>query len=289
MITMIGFVNVNKPSGLGSSKVVSILKKYFNVKKIGHMGTLDPMAEGVLPIAIGKATRMFDYSLDKEKTYIAQFTFGATTNTLDADGEIAEITNKIPTLLEIEKALPSFFGKINQIPPQFSAKKVNGKCAYDFARNGEMVDLKPKEIEIYDIKLLNQINDRIFEFEIVCSGGTYIRSICRDLANILNSKAYMNKLIRVKSGKFDINNALTIEEIKEESLKDIIVDIEDVFDFEVINLTDKLTKDLLDGKNIKVDNLNGQYFIKCDKILIGIGVVKDNILKLKTYLREEND
>ena len=286
---MIGFVNVNKPSGLGSSKVVSVLKKYFNVKKIGHMGTLDPMAEGVLPIAFGKATRMFDYFLEKKKTYVAQFTFGKTTDTLDADGLVVETTDKIPSKSEVLSVLPQLTGKISQIPPQFSAKKVNGKCAYDFARNGESVVLAPKEVEIYGIKLLNQISDNIYEFEIVCSGGTYIRSIARDMAELLNSKAYMNKLIRTKSGKFDIKNSYSLEEIKEKTFDEVVVSIEDIFDFEYINLSKNCTKDLLDGKNIKVDENNGQFFVKCDTILIGIGIVKDNILKLKTYLREDND
>ena len=207
---MIGFVNVNKPSGLGSSKVVSVLKKHFNIKKIGHMGTLDPLAEGVLPIAIGKATRMFDYMLEKNKTYIAQFTFGKTTDTLDSDGQVTETTTIIPTKNKILSILPKLIGRISQIPPQYSAKKVNGKCAYDFARNGEKVELSPKEIEIYDIKLLNQINNTTFEFEIECSGGTYIRSIARDMADLLNSKAYMSKLIRTKSGKFELNNSFTL-------------------------------------------------------------------------------
>ena len=137
---MIGFVNVNKPSGLTSSKVVSILKKHFKVSKIGHMGTLDPLAEGVLPIVFGKATRMFDYLLDKHKVYVAEFTFGKTTNTLDSDGEVIETTDKIPTKEEIITVLPNLKGKINQIPPLFSAKKVNGRCAYDLARNGENFD-----------------------------------------------------------------------------------------------------------------------------------------------------
>jgi len=284
---MIGFVNVNKPSGMSSSKVVSIIKKFFHLDKVGHMGTLDPLAEGVLPIAIGKATRMFDYLLEKHKTYVAEFTFGRTTNTLDGDGEVIETSDNIPTTKNIDKILSQFKGKINQLPPQFSAKKVNGRCAYDLARNGEIVDLKPKQIEIYDIKLVKQVNDNTFQFLIECSGGTYIRSIARDMAAALNSKAYMSKLVRTKAGKFDIERALTLDEIKDKLISDIIIDIEKVFEFPIINLENQKTKDLLDGKIIKVDNFDGQYFIKCDKILIGIGLVNKNILKLKTYLREE--
>ena len=284
---MIGFVNVNKPSGMTSSKVVSILKRHFHINKVGHMGTLDPLAEGVLPVAFGKATRMFDYLLDKHKVYIAEFTFGKTTNTLDSDGEITETCNNIPTLKEIEDILHRLKGKINQIPPQFSAKKVNGRCAYDLARNGEVVDLKPKLIEIYNIKLLKQISEDTFQFEIECSGGTYIRSIARDMATLLNTKAYMSKLTRVSAGKFHLDNSLTIEEINELSLNDIIISVEKVFDFPSINLDAKSSKDLLDGKIVKVDNFDGKFFIKCDKILLGIGETNNHILKLKTYLKED--
>lgn len=284
---MIGFVSVNKPSGISSSKVVSILKKVFNIKKIGHMGTLDPLAEGVLPIAIGKATRMFDYFLEKHKVYVAEFTFGKTTDTLDSDGKITETSDRIPSKEEINQLLPCFIGKMSQMPPQFSAKKVNGKCAYNLARNGEYVELRPKEIEIYNIELIRQINNETFEFLIECSGGTYIRSIARDLAEKLNSKAYMSHLVRTKSGKFEIEKSYTIEELKIKKLEDVLISVEDIFDFPHLLLDDKIAKDLIDGKNIKVDENDGEYFVMCDKILIGVGVVKNNILKIKTYLKED--
>lgn len=286
MIIMIGFVNVNKPSGMGSSKVVSILKKLYNTKKIGHMGTLDPLAEGVLPIAIGKATRMFDYFLEKHKTYIAEFTFGATTDTLDSEGVITETSTNIPTKQQIFEILPQLIGEMDQIPPQYSAKKVNGKCAYDFAREGKVVDLKPKKIIIYDIKLLNN-EDNKFTFSIECSGGTYIRSIARDMATLLNSKAFMSHLTRTKSGKFFIEKSFTIDQLKELSLNDVLISVEEIFDFPAIILNEIEMKNLLDGKFVKVDKISGQYFIKCDNILIGIGQVDDNILKLKTYLKED--
>ena len=284
---MTGFVNVNKPSGMSSSKVVTFLKKRFNVKKIGHMGTLDPLAEGVLPIAIGKATRMFDYFLEKKKTYIAQFTFGKTTDTLDAEGKITETCDYIPSKKQIVDALPHLIGRITQIPPQYSAKKVNGRCAYDFARIGQTVELKPKEIEIYKIELLHQLSDNVYEFEIECSGGTYIRSIARDMAELLNSKAYMSKLIRTKSGRFEIEKSYTLQQLEDEKLGNVLVAVEDIFDFKEVKLTEKETKDLLDGKKINIDKNNGKYFIKCGTMLIGIGDIDNSVLKLKTYLKEE--
>ncbi len=284
---MIGFVNVNKPSGLGSSKVVAVLKKCYNVKKIGHMGTLDPLAEGVLPIAIGKATRMFDYMLNKHKTYIAEFTFGATTDTLDSEGAVIETSDKIPTESEIKAVLPQLTGEISQIPPQYSAKKVNGKCAYSLARMGQIVELKPKEIEIYRLELINQINDNTYQFLIECSGGTYIRSIARDMASLLDSKAYMSKLVREKSGKFGLKNSYSLEQLKGKSLSDVLVKVEDVFDFDTIDLNKTRSKALFDGKIIKVEQNDGLFFVKCDTMLLGIGEVSNKILKLKTNLKED--
>ena len=154
---MIGVVNINKPVGTTSSNVVVKIKKLLNIKKVGHMGTLDPLAQGVLPICVGKATRLFDYFLKKQKTYIAQFRFGEQTDTLDLEGNIIDISTNIPTKTEIEKALKVFIGEINQIPPMFSSKKINGKKAYDLARKGEEIELQPCKITIYDYKLLKQI------------------------------------------------------------------------------------------------------------------------------------
>ena len=214
-----GVINVYKEPGFTSHDVVAKLRGILKQKKIGHMGTLDPLAEGVLPIAIGKATRMFDYFLEKKKTYIAQFTFGKTTDTLDAEGKITETCDYIPSKKQIVDALPHLIGRITQIPPQYSAKMVNGRCAYDFARIGQTVELKPKEIEIYKIELLHQLSDNVYEFEIECSGGTYIRSIARDMAELLNSKAYMSKLIRTKSGRFEIEKSYTLNKCHTHLLK----------------------------------------------------------------------
>ena len=162
---MQGFINVFKPSGMSSAKVVAKIKHCFKLDKVGHMGTLDPLACGILPIAIGKATRMFDYFLDKTKTYITVFKFGSTSNTLDLDGNIESNIGSVPTKEEILKILPSFLGTISQMPPQFSAKVVNGQKAYKLARNGEVVNLQPKNIIIYDFKLIEKVDSNSFKFE----------------------------------------------------------------------------------------------------------------------------
>ena len=197
---MLGFINVYKPSLMTSNAVLAKIKRQYGIKKIGHMGTLDPLAEGVLPIAIGNATRMFDYFLNKQKTYIATFEFGYETDTLDSQGEKIAETNVLPTKDEVLNVLSGFMGKQLQMPPKYSAKNVNGKRAYDLARAGVDFELNPKEIEIFNINLLEN-NGNTFVFEITCSSGTYIRSIGRDLGYKLNSLATMTKLIRTKSGK----------------------------------------------------------------------------------------
>ena len=218
---MNGIVILNKPVGISSNTACRKVGKIKKKKKVGHLGTLDPMAEGVLPVSLGKCTKLFDYYLNKEKTYIAEFTFGVETDTLDAEGEIVKSGGLIPTIDEINKVLNKMIGEQYQTPPKYSAKKVNGKRAYDLARANVDFDLKPKLIYIYDLQCLTQINNNIFQFKIVCSSGTYIRSIARDLAFQLNTYAYMSKLIRTKCGEFSIEDSVTFEEINEKSIIDL--------------------------------------------------------------------
>ena len=155
---MLGFININKPKDITSSSVVVKIRKKYGIKKVGHMGTLDPLASGVLPIAVGKATRMFDYFQDKFKSYRATFRFGTLTDTLDITGKIVDTNDIIPTKEELNKVLKSFLGKISQIPPIFSAKVVNGVKSYKLARAGVNPELQPKIIEITKIDLLSFIS-----------------------------------------------------------------------------------------------------------------------------------
>lgn len=214
---MNGFYNVYKPEGYTSRQIVNkisyILKKQFNIKKAGHLGTLDPMATGVLPIAVGNCTRFFEYSLSKDKTYNAVFDFGYDTDTYDRTGVKLNTTTNIPKLEEIENIIPLFLGRQEQIPPEYSAKSINGVRAYKLAREGIKVELKPSIIEIKDIKILSYFENKL-ELTIECGSGTYIRSICRDMATKLNSLATMISLVRTKSGNFTIEESHTIEEIE---------------------------------------------------------------------------
>ena len=283
---MHGILNVYKPSGISSNFCLVCLKKQLNIKKLGHLGTLDPLACGVLPVAVNKATKLFDFYLNKNKKYLAEFTFGFLTDTLDLDGKVIGKSNKIPSKSEIEEKLPKLIGKISQIPPKFSAKNINGKRAYDLARNGEDFTLEPKEVVVYDFKIIKQIDEKTFLFEILCSSGTYIRSLARDLGTMLGTCATMTKLTRTQSGEFKIEDATNFKEINSTNVKNKIISLEKLLsDFKTINLDEKYFKKLSNGVQIETSfedcNLVVVY---CNKILIGLGEIKEKMLKIKTNL-----
>ncbi|MDE6273751.1 MAG: tRNA pseudouridine(55) synthase TruB, partial [Clostridiales bacterium] len=198
---MTGFFNLFKQEGISSTALVNRMKRLTHTP-CGHMGTLDPLAEGVLPVGVGRATRLFEYFLKKRKRYTARFVFGKTTETLDRESQpIGE--GRVPSEEEIRCVLGGFIGTIDQVPPAYSAKSVNGKRSYDLARAGKTVKLPPKKVEIISLDLIGQTGVNEFEFDIVCGGGTYIRSLARDIAASLGTLAYMTKLTRTGSGVFD--------------------------------------------------------------------------------------
>lgn len=267
---------VNKESGISSNSVVNKLKYIVGAEKAGHLGTLDVLATGLLPVTINKATKLFDYFLNKDKAYKAIFTFGKTTDTLDLEGEIVGTDDKVVSKDMIERVLPHFIGKFEQMPPVYSAKKVNGKKAYDLARKGESVELKPKLIEIYDLKLIKQVEKNSFEFEIHCSSGTYIRSLCRDMADKLSTCGVMSNLQRTKCGIFDIKNSFTIDEIKNNKFD--VVDIENVFDYQKIHLTQDEYMKLTNGQKISLSK-EGEFRAYLNNEYVGNIKVDNNLAK----------
>ena len=271
-----GIINVNKPSGVTSFFVVNKIKKILGTKKVGHLGTLDPLASGVLPIAVNKATKLFDYYLKKEKEYIAEFEFSYETTTLDAEGEIINKNEKIISTSDLIKVIPSLVGEINQVPPAFSAKKVNGVRSYDLARNGQPVELKPSKVFIKSIEILEKIKQNKFKLKIKCGAGTYIRSIGRDLAEMLGTYATMTSLIRTKSGEFNIENSLTIEEI--ESLKEKAIEEID-FKYPKITLDETSLFKLSNGVSINYKE-DGCYQIYNKEKLIFITKCENNKMKV---------
>lgn len=217
-LSVTGFVNIAKPADMTSSDAVCIVRGVLSRRiggrqKTGHLGTLDPLAEGVLPIALGKATALFDFLAFKTKEYIARFTFGRTTDTLDRGGVFLADEGRVPTEAELKAALPRFFGDVMQVPPAYSAKSVDGKRAYDLARKGVMPELAARPVHIESIELLAS-NGAEFTLRIVCGGGTYIRALARDIAAALGTVAFMSALTRTRSGMFTLEDAVTMDDFR---------------------------------------------------------------------------
>ena len=254
---MIGFYNILKPTGVSSGFVVNKIKRITN-EKVGHLGTLDPSASGVLSIAVGKATKFFDYFLNKDKEYVALAKFGVLTNTLDSDGEILKREDVQVSLEDIKKVLPSLCGKVDQIPPIFSSKNVNGERAYDLARQGKQVVLEPKKVQIYSIKAEKLTQNNLFRIKIHCSSGTYVRSIIRDIAEKIGTVATTVCIIRTCSGKFEISDSITLDELAENPEKHLIK-INSILNLPEIELSFLQAKDLFSGKEIMLDRDDGEY------------------------------
>ena len=210
-----GVVNVLKPPGLTSSDVVSDIRHIFGIKRVGHTGTLDPGAAGVLPICIGRATRLFDYLVDKEKEYIGEIAFGIATDTQDSYGEAVERMDAVVTEEMIKAVLPSFTGLQNQTAPLYSALSVGGKKMYKLAREGVEVERKVREINVPALELITQTAPNRYLVRIVCSKGTYVRTLCHDIGERIGVPAHMSFLLRTRSGAFDLDGAFTIGELRE--------------------------------------------------------------------------
>ncbi len=283
-----GFINLYKPKGVTSNKILGILKYQLKqsgiVTKIGHFGTLDPMAEGVLPVALGRATRLFDYSLKKEKIYTASFLFGKETTTLDSEGECTYEESVDITKEQILQKISTLVGTYEQIPPNYSAKSINGVRAYKLARQGVEFQLKGKLVTIFSIELLEKIAKNEFSFRIICSGGTYIRSIARDLGEALGTKGIMTSLLREKSGEFTLETAKRVEEI---DFNCDILPMEIMLEkFPKVDVPKIYEKKLLNGVHIKMDNLPNDFFVVvCDSVPIGIGMKnQEGNLRINTWL-----
>ena len=283
---MNGLINLYKPPMMSSAQAVAKVRRILGVKTVGHMGTLDPMAEGVLVIGVGKSTRLFDYLIKRKKAYIAKFEFGYQTDTLDALGKTVATTADIPSAEAVLRAMQSMIGAIEQIPPAYSAKHVDGKRAYALAREGQTVELKPATVEVYDAQLVCQPKPNETVFLIECSAGTYIRSLCRDAAAMCGSLATMTYLQRTRSGCFDVNDSISLEalEVRREAA---IVPPEDALrDMKRVELPTELYDDLNNGRKIACD-IQGDALIYCGGELFGIGGAQGGVLKLKTYLKDD--
>jgi tRNA pseudouridine55 synthase len=282
---MKGFINLIKPEGMSSAYAVGSVKRKLNAN-CGHMGTLDPMASGVLPVGLEKTSRLFQYLLDKNKTYVARFKFGFTTDTLDTTGVVTERTGLVPSAKEIESVLKNFIGEIDQIPPKYSAKCIDGKRGYQLARKGVDFTLEPKKVTVLNVELLSQTDEDEFEFKIDCKGGTYIRSLARDIAYAVNTVGTMSKLTRTASGVFSMENGVTVEEfMSSDNPQKYILPADMAVDFNKIVLSSAQAQKILDGVYEDYGYLDGTYRVYNQSEFWGVGVAQEGKLRIKAYVR----
>ena len=272
-----GILIIDKPAGITSHDVVAKVRKALKTKKVGHTGTLDPLATGVLVVCVEKATKLVNYLTCDEKTYEVEMKFGIKTDTGDITGKIIdEDPNYDIDINKIKNTINKFIGKQKQIPPMYSAIKINGKKLYELAREGIEIEREARKIEIFDIRNIEWKNE-ILKYTVHCSKGTYIRSLCEDIAKELGTIGTMTNLRRIQSGEFQIKDAIKIEDISEEK----IISMEKLFDKE-INVKNNL-KELLNGMKIQCIKSDGLYKLYADEF-IGIGKIERHYLKREIIL-----
>lgn len=283
-IPLFGFLNVYKPKGMTSHDVVARLRRVTKIKQIGHTGTLDPFAVGVLPICIGKATKLIEY-LDDDKEYQAIVQFGKNTDTYDIDGQVVDTFNKKITKEELSKALESFLGEIEQLPPIYSAIKVKGKKLYEYARAGEDIEITPRKVFISKLELLDfDEENQTAKLAVACSKGTYIRSIAYDLGKTLGCGGFLTGLERTKAGMFLESGAINLD--KFETLSDVensLINPLDVMNLPQYQLNDKERERVLHGMSLNNRNFKNSdiVFLVYGGKIYAVGKVEDNRILVK--------
>ncbi|MBI1954484.1 MAG: tRNA pseudouridine(55) synthase TruB [Proteobacteria bacterium] len=276
-----------------SFQVIRHVRRCLTINKIGHGGTLDPLASGVLPLALGEATKVIPFIINTDKVYDFQITFGQLRSTDDAEGEVLNTTTVFPTLEQIQKALASFKGIIDQTPPIFSAIKIKGKRSYDLARKGQTPILKSRKIHIHDLEIISQESSHQVNFRLSCSKGTYVRSLARDLAYHLGSLGYVSKLRRLQVGKFSLKDAISLEKIQnfehsEEAcqwIKPISVVLDDI---PAITVSEDIAQKLYQGQKMKFHDLpSGVFSVVFDNKLIAIAEEEEGFLRPKRVFKEK--
>ena len=292
-----GILNINKEKGISSARVVSLVRRALDMKKVGHTGTLDLEASGVLPIVVGKATRVSDYMMGKDKVYETELILGKRTDTLDAAGEFTAWSDKTVNEDEFISVMDTFKGDIEQIPPMYSALKVDGRKLYDLAREGVKIERKRRKVKIYDLILLD-FNFPKATIRVTCSKGTYIRTLVDDIGEKLGTFAYVNKLERVKVGDFDIKDAIKSEDILSMPKEDLIAELFPIdsalMNFDEIRLDKKCLLNLINGQAIKLgQKAEGTFRVYAGDDFLGLGKVckKDgkNFLKMEKVFYERAD
>lgn len=270
--SIIGVINIYKEKGFTSHDVVNIVRKTLGKVKTGHTGTLDPDAEGVLPICVGKATKLADYIAADIKEYKAEITLGIKTTTEDISGDVIEKKNVNASEDEVKSAINSFVGEYNQIPPMYSAIKVNGKKLYELAREGKEIERKTRLINIYKIRDIKALDNNKYEFYVLCSKGTYIRTLCKDIGEKLGCGGCMSNLTRTRSGNFYIENSIKINDFKDivsqNKLNDVLITVKEVLsNYMTVHIDSKAEKYVLNGNKISLSYINEKDIKKGNKVV----------------------
>lgn len=284
---MFGVINVNKQSGVSSHKIISVLRKITGIKQIGHAGTLDPLASGVLPVAVGKATKLIDY-LDENKSYRVDLIFGKTSDTYDIEGTVEDtFADKVSEAAIIE-ALKSFRGEITQIPPAFSAVHYNGKRLYELARSGKIPDDIPsRKVNIFKNEIVGFYYEKqILTLDIDCSKGTYIRSIVNDLGNAVGAGAVMSALVRTKSSGMKIENSIVLsDDTTIDDLKKVLINPVDLIELPKININEEQYKKLLNGNRFcNITKVTGDVLLVKDNNAVAFAVAENEYIQPKKVL-----
>ncbi|MFZ5943657.1 MAG: tRNA pseudouridine(55) synthase TruB [Bacillota bacterium] len=290
---MDGVINIFKHAGVSSHDIVQNLRKILKTKKVGHTGTLDPDAVGVLPICVGKATRLVEFLTSSTKTYRALLVFGRETDTQDGSGKVLK-TTPLPkhNVIEFTSVLRLFLGEIEQIPPMYSAIKIKGQPLYQLARQGQSVQLEPRKIKIFSINLLSY-DTKTALIEVCCSKGTYIRTLCQDIGKAVNSSAYMSFLLRTKSGQFNVNDSFTIDEVSQLPIERFLVKPADSIKEwpQLFFNKEEMTK-VSHGNAVSLSSPaelcreNQRYkVLDVDGNLVAIGIVTDGLFKPEKVFR----
>lgn len=288
---MEGIVAVLKPPAMSSSDVVVDIRRLFETKRVGHLGTLDPEAAGVLPVCVGRAVRLFDYLVDKHKTYLCEIVFGTATDTQDAQGEIVARADCRITADMLDAALPKLMGRIMQTPPKFSALKYNGQKLYDLALAGKEIPDKSREIEITELTRVESLGTNRFLLRVTCSRGTYVRTLCEDIGAALGVPAHMAFLLRTASGAFRLEQTFTVAELAERkaqgTLAQALISCEEAAAFlPRLDLRADRRKPAMNGLGTRTNAPDGTYRIYCGGFL-GVGVVRAGEALLKVHLYGE--
>lgn len=288
---MEGIAAVLKPPSMSSSDVVVDVRRIYETRRVGHLGTLDPEAAGVLPVCVGRAVRLFDYLVDKQKTYLCEIVFGTATDTQDAQGTVTETSDRVVTEAMLDGVLPQFTGRLLQTPPMYSALKYNGRKLYELALEGKEIPDKSREITIATLERAETLGKNRFLLSVVCSRGTYIRTLCSDIGKALGVPAHMAFLLRTASGTFTLDRTFTIAELEtmkaEGRLSESLISCEEAVSHLLrLDLKADRRKPAMNGLPTRTNAADGIYRMYCGGFL-GVGTVQNGDAMLKVHLYTE--